>query len=307
MPVKWVGHRRLNLTAHPRPDLAAPVRIRRGAFGQDLPHRDLVLSPDHCVFVDGRLIPAKLLINDMTIVQERDTRAVTYYHVELDRHAVLLAEGLPAESYLDTGNRAFFSNAGLALVLHPEFHVNAGLRCWDTDACAPLTVSADAVEPVWRHLADRAERWATSGPSRSHRGCRSASACRWAQLPSGAVAGGRMCSWCPQACRGCTSHRVPEHHPIWSPYLEDWRATRRRGQPHRRSLGRWADRDPADHPGLSRGWHAVEQDGAALWRWTDGNAKLPIDVAAEPLTIEVHVRQTRQYRLERSEHLRMVA
>ena len=82
---------------------------------------------------------------------------VTYYHVELDRHAVLLAEGLPVESYLDTGNRAFFSNAGLALVLHPEFQVNAGLKRWATDACAPLTVSPAAVEPVWRRLAARAE------------------------------------------------------------------------------------------------------------------------------------------------------
>ena len=251
MPVKWVGHRRLDLTAHPRPDLAAPVRIRRGAFGQDLPHRDLVLSPDHCVFVDGRLIPAKLLINDMTIVQERDTRAVTYYHVELDRHAVLLAEGLPAESYLDTGNRAFFSNAGLALVLHPEFHVNAGLRCWDTDACAPLTVSADAVEPVWRDLADRAEfAGLPAARDRCHRGCRSASACRWAQLPSDRggertprvrVARLRI-GGPPRIAFGCAvrSGALPRR----------LAPTGRRRQPHRRSLGRWADRDPGRPSGF---------------------------------------------------------
>jgi hypothetical protein len=35
-----------------------------------------------------------------------------YVHVELDRHDILLAEGLPAESYLDTGNRAAFGTQG---------------------------------------------------------------------------------------------------------------------------------------------------------------------------------------------------
>ena len=63
---------------------------------------------------------------------------------------------METESYLDTGNRAFFSNAGLALILHPEFHVNAGLRCWETDACAPLVVTPDAVRPIWQTFADRA-------------------------------------------------------------------------------------------------------------------------------------------------------
>ena len=110
-----------------------------------------MLSPDHCLFLDGKLIPAKLLINDMTIVQERETRFVSYYHVELEHHAVLLAEGAPVESYLDTGNRAFFSNASLALVLHPESTVNAGLKCWERDACAPLAVSQPAVGPSPRY------------------------------------------------------------------------------------------------------------------------------------------------------------
>ena len=155
-PVIWTGHRRLNLRTHPQPQTAAPVRIRRGAIGENLPERDLVLSPDHCLFLDGKLIPAKSLINGMTIVQERDVPAVHYFHVEVEPHAVLLAEGLPVESYLDTGNRACFQNCGAALVLHPEFTVNAGLKAWETHACAPLTVHPDAVQPIWQRLADRA-------------------------------------------------------------------------------------------------------------------------------------------------------
>ena len=103
--VTWLGHRRINLAGHPRPETAAPIRILRGAFADGMPHRDLVVSPDHAIFVDGKLICARQLVNGTTIRQERDWIAVDYYHVELDQHAILLAEGLPAESYIDTGNR----------------------------------------------------------------------------------------------------------------------------------------------------------------------------------------------------------
>jgi Hint domain len=85
-PVTWIGYREIDLARHPHPDRAAPIRIRRHAVGPDQPHRDLLVSPDHCLFVDGKLIPALMLVNDMTIVQERDRTAVRYFHVELERH-----------------------------------------------------------------------------------------------------------------------------------------------------------------------------------------------------------------------------
>ena len=51
-------------------------------------------------------------MNGSTIRREKGWSSVDYYHVELNEHAILLAEGLPAESYLDTGNRGFFANPG---------------------------------------------------------------------------------------------------------------------------------------------------------------------------------------------------
>ena len=107
--VHWVGHRRIGCTA--RPD-DAPIRIRAGALGGNLPRRDLVVSPDHALFLDGVLVPAGLLVDGVRIVCD-DAERVTYHHVELERHAILLAEGAPAESYLDTGNRARFANCTL--------------------------------------------------------------------------------------------------------------------------------------------------------------------------------------------------
>ena len=154
--VKWVGHRDLDLSRHPKREYVAPIRITQGALGDNLPRRDMIVSPDHCLFIDGGLYPAKLLVNDMTIVRDLTATAVSYHHIELDQHAVMIAEGVPAESYLDTGNRSFFSNAGLATILHPELNINENLRCWETDACAPLTVQPELVQPVWQRFADRA-------------------------------------------------------------------------------------------------------------------------------------------------------
>lgn len=110
-PIIWIGHRHLCVAA---PELA-PIRIRAGAFGNCLPERDLFLSPGHPVLVGagadndgGVLVPVMCLINGTTITRE-PVANVTYWHVELDAHDILLAEGLPAESYIDGGDRAFSS------------------------------------------------------------------------------------------------------------------------------------------------------------------------------------------------------
>ncbi|SEP39645.1 Hint domain-containing protein [Methylobacterium sp. ap11] len=130
-PVVWLGHRTIDCARHPQSDSVQPVRIRAHALGDNRPSRDLVLSPGHAVCLDllGEvLVPASALVNGATIV--RDTvDTITYWHVELDSHDILLAEGLPAESYLDAGNRAFFAESdvvGLALApddrpVHAEF------------------------------------------------------------------------------------------------------------------------------------------------------------------------------------------
>jgi allophanate hydrolase subunit 2 len=154
-PVVWIGQRRLDCTRHPRPHLVLPIRVRAGAFGDGLPARDLVLSPDHSLFVaseagGGVLVPVYLLLNGATIVRDQVAEA-HYFHVELSAHDVLFAEGLPAESYLDTGNRASFANGGAHLVLHPDFSPLG----WE-DACAPLCQTGPIVAEARRRLLARA-------------------------------------------------------------------------------------------------------------------------------------------------------
>jgi hypothetical protein len=304
-PVKWVGHRRIDLAAHPRPELASAVRIRAGAIAAAMPKRDLLVSPDHCLFIDGKLIPAKLLINGGTIVQETGRRSITYFHVELDRHSVLLAEGVPAESYLDTGNRAFFANAGMALMLHPEFHVNAGLKCWEQDACAPLAVSQEAVAPVWTRLAERAAMLGHVAPSHAttqDAGLRLIAAGR--TLHAASVRDGRHVFVLPRGTEGVTIASRIGFATDSVPYSDDWR---RLGVAVTRifvTCGADRIEVPLDHPMLTRGWHAPEQADGQMWRWTEGAAFLPIPTTDTGIvTVELELRGGMTYRLEEAERL----
>ena len=139
--VIWTGRRRVSLARHPRPWDVNPVRIATDAFGPGLPVRDLVLSPDHAVFHAGRLIPVRYLVNGATIVQEAWAE-ITYHHIELASHDVILAEGLPCETYLDTGNRAAFEGESAPRPLHPDFSRDI----WARHGCAPLVIGgADLV------------------------------------------------------------------------------------------------------------------------------------------------------------------
>lgn len=100
-PVRWVG--RSTVAARFADRLRVfPVRLRAGALGPDLPTRDLLLSPGHAVRIGGILAHASALVNGATIVRETAMpERFVYWHVELDTHALLLAEGVAAESFLD--------------------------------------------------------------------------------------------------------------------------------------------------------------------------------------------------------------
>lgn len=145
--VVWIGQRDVQCARHPVPATVRPIRVLPGALGDGVPTRALFLSPDHALFLDGVLIPVKHLVNGRSIRQIRRTRA-RYFHVELDRHDVLLAEGAPAESYLDTGDRANFINGGRVVTLHPSF----GAMRREAGACAQLVVTGPPLERVRARL-----------------------------------------------------------------------------------------------------------------------------------------------------------
>jgi hypothetical protein len=146
----WTGSRTVNLARHARPEKVVPVRILAGALGAGLPERDLVLSPDHCLFIDGHLIEAKTLVNGATVIQDVFARTVTYHHIETERHEVVLAEGVPVETYLDAGNRQMFDGAAYH-VLHADFA--AASR---ENAVAELVLDGPVVHAARQRLLNRA-------------------------------------------------------------------------------------------------------------------------------------------------------
>lgn len=139
--LRWVGHRRIDFAHLRDAAAAAPVLIRAGALGPGVPCRDLRVSPEHGLLLDGRLVPARLLVDGAAILQETWCRGVTYWHLELAEHGVLVAEGALAESYFDDGNRAFFENSNL-VALDPRFEREPGGR-YAKEACAPPLLDAD--------------------------------------------------------------------------------------------------------------------------------------------------------------------
>ena len=302
-PVIWVGQRRVDLASHPRPELVAPIRIRHGAFGDGLPHRDLLVSPDHAVFIDGRLVCARMLVNGMTVTQEFETRSVTYYHIELARHALLLAEGLPAESYLDTGNRSMFTNGGQPVTLYPDFGVTQRLVAREKGGCAPLATALEEVRPLWQRLATRAESLGYSPriPTTTDDPDLHVDACGRYVRPV-AVERDRYIFVLPRGTR--TIQLVSR---AWvpsdlTPYVDD---RRRLGIYVNRLVFRAGDDYvdlPMDHPALSDGWHAIERAGRAMHRWTDGRASLPVplDPGTGPVTLQVCVSGKGIYQLDRA-------
>ena len=301
MAIKWMGQRSVNLAAHPYPHMAAPVRIRQNAFGDNLPRRDLLVSPAHAIFTDAQLVPANLLINHMTITQELHAPAVTYYHIELDRHAVIFAEGLTAESYLDTGNRAFFADAGMAMVLHPEFQVNAGLKCWQEDACAPLAIDAEKVAPIWRQLAERAEALGYVAPAlTTTHDADIHLVANGRRLRPVAATNGRYTFMLPAGVSDLRLASRATAPADLNPLSGDWRPLGVAVRTMTLRIGGNHQVIPADYPGLTQGWHTAEKDDRDIWRWTTGEAVLPLDTAAGPAMLDIELGQVGSYILARS-------
>ncbi len=148
--IRWIGMREVDCNTSAVPSKSWPVRVRAGAFGGDLPERDLSLSAGHPVLVghgdDEVLVPIMCLING-TSVARVPTDTVAYWHVELDAHDILLAEGLPAESFLDYGNRSWFENDADHVMTDPDF-VAPGLA----GRCRPVAVEGPVVDAERRRI-----------------------------------------------------------------------------------------------------------------------------------------------------------
>ena len=110
LPIRWIGQSHV-AKAFADPLRAYPIRIRAGALGENLPKRDLRVSPEHAIFIADILVQAAALVDGVTVLREHSVPDhFTYYHLELATHELLLAEGVLAESFVDNMDRMHFHN-----------------------------------------------------------------------------------------------------------------------------------------------------------------------------------------------------
>ncbi len=266
-PIRWLSQRSVDCRRHPKPLEVMPVRIAAHAFGDNRPERDLMVSPGHSICVDivGEVfIPAASLVNGSTI-QQIEVDEITYWHVELDSHDVILAENLPAESYLDMGNRAFFQAADVVdLAVGPDADPSQRTHA---DFCRPFHAAGPLVDAVKVQLRKRAEDsgWTLSHDCDLHLvvdGLRLEPVVRGLTARF-LVPGGSKDVWLVS----------PTTRPsdIWD--SKDARDLGLYLAGLRIEDGLSEARDvPIDHPMLCIGFHGVE---AGSHRWTSGRARLP--------------------------------
>jgi hypothetical protein len=117
-PVIWVGRRQA-----PPPQAAGfspPICLRPHAINDNMPMADVILAPEHGIYLEGAFYYPRMLVNRASIL-EADVPNREFWAVELSTHDVISAEGLWVESFLDDGARVAFTE-----VTAPSLRVVAG-------------------------------------------------------------------------------------------------------------------------------------------------------------------------------------
>ncbi len=254
--IVWIGAGRVLATRGQR-SAATPVIVRKGALAENVPHHDLRISKAHSLFLDGVLIPVEFLVNHRSILWDDRAQEVSLYHIELETHDVLLANGAAAESYRDDGNRWLFQNANDAWGQPPQ------------RPCARVLTEGPVLDAIWQRLLDRSgprPRLLLTGDPDLHvvvDGQRIDAASR-----DGAFHVFRLAVPAPDLhvlSRSAAPQELGLH-----------RDPRLLGVALRQVLIRQGTRRrviEVDDARLTDGFHRFEPDNG--WRWTDGDAVLP--------------------------------
>ncbi len=257
-PVTWLGQRTIDCRRHPSPRTIWPVRLLAGAFGSGRPARNLWLSPDHAVFIDGCLVPIRHLV-DGSLIAQTEMDEVTFHHVELASHSVILADGMPCESYLDTGNRTMFENGSFVASFERD-----SARIWAHAGCAPLLEDGPQLTAMRARLADRAIALGYRPPPVRDM-CVSTVGTARMVVPQD-VQGVRLVS--PSSRTGSDRRRLGA---LVSGFRID------------------GNRYGVADFRLGLGFHEIEQHGPNTVRWTDGDAMIDIGRADTARHLEVDI------------------
>jgi hypothetical protein len=140
-PIQWIGRYRFK---KPDPTKAwvkdvVSVRVARSALGPDVPHADLFVTRAHALLIDDVLVPVCNLINGTTITlyDARVLDELEFFHIKLELHDVIYAEGAPCETLLDVDENA---------INFSEYLREYGPPISSNAPCAPVLGFGDRVE-----------------------------------------------------------------------------------------------------------------------------------------------------------------
>ncbi len=290
-PIKWVGRRRINAQRHAAPETVWPIRIAASAIADGVPCRDLFISPDHAIYLDGLLVPAKALINGRSIVQVRRSH-FNYYHIELAQHAVIYAESLTVESYLDTGNRGFFENGGGAVALHPNGHAQS-FR--ETQGCAPFAERGPTVSAI------RSRVIARLGLRGVTYDCHLRVFSDRRTLPVQTISAACYEVILPEISNDLLLFSRVVVPAEWTADSSDWRKLGLDIAALELITERGAIPIPIDSADLCFGWHNHEDDH----RWTDGCAAIPAELLAGASRLVIHLNSVVAYPAELDQQVKV--
>ncbi|WP_438381350.1 Hint domain-containing protein [Asaia sp. BMEF1] len=282
--ITWIGSAEIIADSSRSDDQAGyPVRFKTGSIGPHSPDRDLCVTSEHCIFLDGALVPARMLVNGTSIDYDRSQTRFMIYHFKTEDHAIVWSNNMATETLLDGGERHG---------LRPDEASRMLPHCETPQSrVAPLRVERDFVEPLHRALAERGNALSETMPR--HRGN---------DIPARAVA-----SQAPD-CQDPDLHLVSEEGQIIRPLRSvddmvifhvptEWNEVRIRSRAARPSEaeGPFVDDRRAlgvligdihlwDSHGMTQldthlsddtldGWNGIE---GVTTRWTKGDARLPL-------------------------------
>lgn len=119
--IMWIGRRRYKRSGVTWQRHVVPVRIAAHALAANVPSRDLYVSPAHALLIDGYLIKAIDLVNGVSVTHDQlPGDEIEYFHIALDSHEAILAEGTPVETlFVEPGMHENFSNGVEFARLYP--------------------------------------------------------------------------------------------------------------------------------------------------------------------------------------------
>ncbi|MXV44992.1 hypothetical protein GS501_08060 [Saccharibacter sp. 17.LH.SD] len=294
-PLRWVGKSRVYVR-HGINDGKAeyPVRIQQNALADNVPSQDLFVTPEHCMFVEGVFIPARMLVNGSTVAYQNDVTEYDIYHVETEKHSVIWANDALSETYLDTGSRHVFSV--FASINASSENLEQYRKTWEKDAAAPLVTRRDVVEPIWKDVAQRAGCVLSAHETTEEPNLRLMIDTGEVLLPY-RVSNQHYLFRLPERVANVRIlSRTSRPSEVVGPFVDD-----------RRNLGVLIDdlrlfqddgcsiiETPFQESSL-QGWDVIE---ASHCRWTKGDALLPVGNTSSMRVLSIHVQKAGPYRIE---------